>query len=74
MVQDYGIPPSEVLWSEGFETVLEFLQVLASALPRQTWLLQSSINASWGASAEWITVGFTPDLETNWPVVFQLQV
>ena len=27
-----------------------------------------------GASAQWITVGFTPDLETNWPVVFQLQV
>ena len=27
-----------------------------------------------GASAEWITVGCTPDLETNWPVVFQLQV
>ena len=71
MVQDYGIPPSEVLWSEGFETVLEFLQVLASALPRQTWLLQS-MRA--GASAEWITVGFTPDLETKWPVVFQLQV
>ena len=54
--------PSEVLWSEGFETVLEFLQVRASALPRQTWLLQS-MRA--GASAEWITVGFTPDLETN---------
>jgi hypothetical protein len=27
-----------------------------------------------GANVEWITVGFTPDLETNWPVVFQLQV
>ena len=25
-----------------------------------------------GASAEWITVGFTPDLETNWPGRFPI--
>ena len=26
------------------------------------------------ANDEWLTVKLTPDLETNWPVVFQLQV
>ena len=26
------------------------------------------------ANDEWLIVKFTPDLETNWPVVFQLQV
>ena len=26
------------------------------------------------ANVEWLTVELTPDLETNWPVVFQLQV
>ena len=32
------------------------------------------VNVGRVANGEWLTVELTPDLETNWPVVFQLQV
>ena len=32
------------------------------------------VNVGHAANVERIIVGFTPDLETIWPVVFQLQV
>ena len=32
------------------------------------------VNVGRVANGEWLTVELTPDLETNWPIVFQLQV